>query len=278
MNPKPKILLHKDELKSIGIDIKSLSLLTDVTHPAHRDDHFMFIIQAKGSSTWELDFNTITLESNSLCYVAPGQVHRNISSEKPEGWLFFVDPSFALQQYREVFDTFLNSNQYLLLDKNEDLFELVVLLQKWLESGEALLKAQMLTSLTKTIVGWIAQKILTTNEKRIDFEGSKYVITAKFKQLIQQKFREYKQVKEYADFLNITPLYLNEAIKKITGFAASYWIHQEIILEAKRLLQYTDLNITAVAYELGYDDYAYFSRFFKKNTGTTPLHFRNRKP
>jgi hypothetical protein len=49
VNPKPKILLHKDELKSIGIDIKSLSLLTDVMHPAHRDDHFMFIIQAKGS-------------------------------------------------------------------------------------------------------------------------------------------------------------------------------------------------------------------------------------
>lgn len=76
--------------------------------------------------------------------------------------------------------------------------------------------------------------------------------------------------------LNITPLYLNEIVKEITGFPASYWIQQETILEARRLLYYTDLDIKQIAYRLGYDDHAYFSRFFKKSTGNTASQFRNK--
>ncbi len=77
--------------------------------------------------------------------------------------------------------------------------------------------------------------------------------------------------------LHITPLYLNEIVKEITGFPASYWIHQEIMLEAKRLLYYTNLDVKQIAFDLGYEDHAYFSRFFKKNTGLTAGEFRNTK-
>lgn len=278
MSQKHKILLHKDQLKAIGIDIKPLSVISDLTQPPHRDDHYMFIIQSKGISAWELDFNKIVLETASLCYIAPGQVHRFIETEKSEGWLFFVDTNLTSQQDREVFDTFLNNNQSLFLQENDEIFRLVAILEKWLEEDEVVLKTPMFESLTKTIVGLIALRILHIKEKSSDFGGAKYVLATKFKLLVKQKFKECKQVKEYAAALNITPLYLNEIIKTITGFAASYWIHQEIILEAKRLLYYTDLNIMEIAYELGYEDYAYFSRFFKKNTGTAPLAFRNTKP
>ncbi|GAA5087448.1 hypothetical protein GCM10023210_10290 [Chryseobacterium ginsengisoli] len=96
--------------------------------------------------------------------------------------------------------------------------------------------------------------------------------------MIQIHYKELKQVKEYASLLNITPLYLNEIVKEITGFSASHWIHQEIILEAQRLLYYTDLDIKQIAFQLGYEDHAYFSRFFKKNTGNTASQFRERKP
>lgn len=100
----------------------------------------------------------------------------------------------------------------------------------------------------------------------------------KFRQLIKEQYKDCKLVKDYAALLNITPLYLNEVMKEISGFAASYWIHQEIVLEAQRLLYYTGLDIKEIAFELGYEDHAYFSRFFKKNTGMTASSFRNKKP
>lgn len=54
--------------------------------------------------------------------------------------------------------------------------------------------------------------------------------------------------------------YLNECVKNITGFSVSYHIQQRIILEAKRMLFYTNKSIKEIAIELGYDDYPYFSK------------------
>lgn len=278
MNHKSKILLHKDELPRLGIDIRQISLPSDNSQPPHRDDHYMFIIQSKGSSLWELDFNEIMLEGISICYVVPGQVHRYLKLQKFEGWLLFVDTSFINKEYREIFENFLNFNQSYLLQSDDDLLLLVKILQKWIQDYNDLATSQMIESLTETLVGTIAKRILSNKDKSIDFGGTKYVLATKFKQLVKQKFKKNKQVKDYAILLNITPLYLNEVAKKITGFPASYWIQKEIILEAKRLLSYTDLNITEIAYELGYEDYAYFSRFFKKNTGISPSSFKNKKP
>jgi len=74
--------------------------------------------------------------------------------------------------------------------------------------------------------------------------------------------------------LNVSETYLNEALKKVTGLSVSYWIQQEVLLEAKRLLYYSEMNVKEIAHTLGYTDHTYFSRLFKKTEGTTPLLFR----
>ena len=85
-----------------------------------------------------------------------------------------------------------------------------------------------------------------------------------------------KSPAEYAAALNLSLSYLNEAVKACTGFAVSYWIQYEVILEAKRLLYHTDYNVKEIANELGYEDHAYFSRLFKKMVVQTPVEFRRR--
>jgi len=65
-------------------------------------------------------------------------------------------------------------------------------------------------------------------------------------------------------------------LKKTTGLSVSYWILNEVMLEARRLLYYSQLNVKEITHKLGYDDPAYFSRLFKKATNTTPLAFRER--
>ena len=87
-----------------------------------------------------------------------------------------------------------------------------------------------------------------------------------------------KRPTEYADTLNISSDYLNECVKNTTGNSVSYQIQQRIILEAKRLLYYSDKSVKEISFELGYDDYPYFSRLFTKVAGITAPDFRKQKP
>jgi AraC family transcriptional regulator, transcriptional activator of pobA len=277
LSGKQKILIHKDELKG-GVDVESLAGLDFIDLEQHRDDHYMFILLLKGLFVFELDFNEIMLKDASICYVTPGQVQRYLASKGCEGWLVFVDADLIPKQYRAVFDTFLNSHQVVSAHKDDQVYNLPAILEKWLADDEAPLSIEIATSLIHGISGMITSKILASQKTAVGLNTSKYALANKFKQHVKDKFKESKQVKVYAALLNITPLYLNEVMNEITGFSASYWIQQEVLLEAKRLLSYTGMDVNEIAYELGYEDAAYFSRFFKKNAGVTASDFRNRKP
>lgn len=89
-----------------------------------------------------------------------------------------------------------------------------------------------------------------------------------FLNLIRDNFEKRLTVKEYAQLLLISEQKLNELTKKNTNETTQQLINDLIILEAKRLFNYENLNVKQVAYKLGFDDSHYFSRFFKKQTDT----------
>jgi AraC-like DNA-binding protein len=74
-------------------------------------------------------------------------------------------------------------------------------------------------------------------------------------------------VADYAAGFAVTPNYLNEIIKKSSGIPASEHIKQRVVLEAKRLAAYSDASMKEIAYSLGFDDVAHFSKYFKNVTG-----------
>jgi len=100
------------------------------------------------------------------------------------------------------------------------------------------------------------------------------MITLEFRQLVTQRFKTMKSPADYAEAMHLSLSYLNEIVKETTGFPVSYWIQQEVILEAKRLLYYSQCSVKEIAFELGYEDHTYFSRLFKKQAGQTPGEFR----
>lgn len=275
MSRKDKIPFHREELNVSEIEIASMEGMDKFNLGAHRDDHYMFVIQQQGMFVLELDFNIVTLNGASLSFVTPGQVHKYIDQKNSKGWFVFVDPKLVSIQYRGIFDAFLHYRQVVAVQKENSVFVMTDALGELLNSKNMPMQKSVWQSLIQTIVGMVASHVLQAQEEQSGVSGSKYTLVTKFKQLVKEKFRVNKQVKDYASMIHITPLYLNEMTKKITGFSASYWIHQEIILEAKRLLYYTDLTIMEIAYEVGYEDHAYFSRFFKKNTGITASAFRS---
>jgi AraC-like DNA-binding protein len=97
--------------------------------------------------------------------------------------------------------------------------------------------------------------------------GSRNVLVHRFNALIEQKFRTNKKVSEYANMLLVTPNYLNEIIKQVTGKSAGFHIRQRVALEAIRQVKLTGASMKEVAWQLGFNDNAHFSKFFKKVAG-----------
>ena len=131
---------------------------------------------------------------------------------------------------------------------------------KWQKIHSLILLVYIEISRVKTPLGNIKNQTYLT--KLIQFED-----------LIEENFRNEKFVKEYASKLNITEKHLNRVTKSCIGKTSTQLICERIILEAKRMLFYSNLNVTQIGEELGYFDNSYFVRFFKKNVGMTPLAF-----
>jgi AraC-like DNA-binding protein len=99
-------------------------------------------------------------------------------------------------------------------------------------------------------------------------------ISRKFKNEVYKNLQLHLPVSEYANRLSITPNHLNKSIKSNTGLTASELINRIKITEAKYLLMRADLNVSAVAEQLGFSDSSYFSRFFKKHESVSPIEFQ----
>ncbi len=94
-----------------------------------------------------------------------------------------------------------------------------------------------------------------------------------FQNLLDQEYEKQHHVQFYSDQLNISPKGLNKAVKKDLGRTVSEMIKEKLIIEAKRELYTTSLSIKEIAFKLGFEDPAYFSRFFKKETSRSPKEY-----
>jgi AraC-like DNA-binding protein len=99
-------------------------------------------------------------------------------------------------------------------------------------------------------------------------------IIREFNFLVEQHFKTKHSVAEYAAMLHKSPKTLSNIFSKLGSKTPLQYIQDRKMLEAKRRLRYTDLQIQEIAYEIGYDDIQAFSRFFKKQEGISPTVFK----
>lgn len=96
-----------------------------------------------------------------------------------------------------------------------------------------------------------------------------------FNQLIEQHYKEHLNLTIYSEKMSLTEARLNDICRRLAGLPSKRLITDRLVQEARRLLSYSSISISEIGYELGFQDPAYFTRFFRKNTGITASKYRN---
>ncbi len=247
------------------------------TMGAHRDDHYIFFLVESGAADLMVDFQRMAFVPGTLYFVLPGQVHHRINNDMAYGWFLAVDTGLLTAEQRQVFEQRLVLQQPIHLDPDRlERHQSVLqpLFRHYQNDPTSAFYRQVLYALLQAFTGMVAAEFKYA-EKQSGQRSRKMELAQAFKQALSESYKTRKRPSAYAEALHVSPAYLNEALKQVTGLSVSYWISQEVMLEAKRLLCYTALSVKEIAHELGYDDHAYFFRLFRQHSGMTPLAFRS---
>jgi len=243
---------------------------------SHRDHGYTFILQEKGITQIEIDFQTYSIQAPAIIYLHPNQVHRLIAFEKSELSTWIIEEEILHPEHLRTLNNLIPASALVLSKETLSiLLQMVAVSYTLFEEFEASLYHTALKESINTLAAFIsslyqAQSNLNTTHNRF------HTVARAFRKQLDLRYKTVKRPALYADVMNLSVSYLNECVKIATGQSLSNNIHQRVILEAKRLLYHSDKSVKEIATELGYDDYAYFIRLFVKVTGSKPLHFRRK--
>lgn len=135
------------------------------------------------------------------------------------------------------------------------------------------LKNEMLQMMLKRLL-ILCTRIYKEQTELTSFDRNQLDIVREYNYLVENHFKTKHQVADYASLLNKSPKTLSNLFKKYGNKSPLQVIQDRKILEARRLLQYSDKSIKEIAYEIGYEDIQTFSRFFKKIEGISPSNYK----
>lgn len=286
---KKKIPVHKlKTYTDLGIKLVYLaenqndwSNIDIANMETHRDDYYVFIIMERCEVNITVDFKDFEIGNISIFYIAPGQVQSNFPEKNNMffGWGIAIEPNLIDDIYRKVLTDNLLNQRSIKIEENElkSITQCLSILNNKLSvARDTPIDSKIIFSLLDAFLGMFAKRYQELQEVNINTNSRPFFITSEFRKLLSENFKTMKSPSQYAEILHISMPYLNQAVKKMTGFSVSHWILQENMLEAKRLLYHSNMNVKEIAFVLGYDDHTYFSRLFSNSNGESPLTFRKK--
>lgn len=246
-----------------------------IIEKAHKHDFFIIILFDHASGIHNIDSVDYSIGNREVHVLFPEQIHKWHIQEGSMGYQLMIDKTF-LEQFAPAFRySFTNYQNHPVIRLSNEAFE------KLLYEFNAIRDELLLTQPVNQLISARAAVIAALVSKEAEFDIQEFKVyqsnprLAKFNWLIDKFYKEQKSITFYAEQLNISANYLNILCKKNLKVSANKLIHQRITLESKRLLQTSERSIKEIAFDLGFSDHAYFSNFFKNQTGLNPSQFRS---
>jgi AraC family transcriptional regulator, transcriptional activator of pobA len=240
----------------------------------HKHDFFIINLFESAKGVHNIDFHDYPIGNKQIHILFPGQVHTWNIKPKTTGYQLMIQPNFFERFASFLRFSFSNYMNHPVIPLSNENFKLLKYefdaIRDELNSPDSVQEVvSARAAVIAAIVSKEAEHIFTDLKV---FQSNPRL--AKFNMLIDKFYKQEKLVGFYASKLHISANYLNILCKTHLHVSATRLIQQRILLEAKRLLLTTALSIKEIAFELGFVDHAYFSNFFKAQSGMTPTQFR----
>jgi len=241
------------------------------------------------SCTWQKALVFISLTATGMklrrpvfFFLSPGQTHNLELSHDVEGFIFLFKAEFYLMNQQNknrllnfpFFFSVEQKNPPLLLENDSDKVFLEQLfvrgckeMQKKAGSPQEIIRALLHLLL-------LTCEQLYPEELNLLKKGKGHILVKNFLLLIEENYQNNLRINEFAEMLAVTPNHLSQMVKQIMGKTAHEVLDEKQIIEIKRLLLHSQLAITEIADIMSFIDQSYFTKYFKKHTGITPMQFR----
>jgi AraC family transcriptional regulator, transcriptional activator of pobA len=247
----------------------------------HRHNSYVLVLFTNGSGTHDIDFDTFGIQQGSMFFLQPGQMHHWSLSDDIDGFVvFYSQEMYNLYFRQKTIDAYsfyysLGNSPEMVLNANE-VKDIEPYFYNMLAEyqGNKMMKQDKIINLLDSIHIEIARKY---NETHVLEAHSYNVKIRDFNALLENHFLAEKTASFYASQLHITLKHLNRICNETLKKTTTQVITDRIILEAKRMLMDKKSTVSEIASALGFDDYSYFVRLFKKHAGMTPTVFRGFK-
>lgn len=245
-----------------------------ISHP-HKHDFYLTVLFTKGQGVHDVDFESYPVRPGALFLLKPGQSHHWQLSPDTDGFIFFHTEFFmsGRADERYPFHYYTSGSPMMLLTEDECRTaekQLTDLLNEYL-SGQNYAGRKVCNLIDNFYIDMARMYPYEKHDYPQAASTGHYV--HQFEQLLEQYFRNEKSPGAYAEMLAITPRHLSRLTREYHGKSAGMLIAERVVLEAKRRMAHAQQSLQEVAEELGFEEYAYFSRFFKKHTGMSPRQF-----
>lgn len=236
----------------------------------------------KGKGVIKVNFKEYIIEKNMLLAVLPKHIFHILESSDDfilESLFFSFDFISGLP-IPDDFDIFFNMGAFPCIKVPEktmkNLLSYHTFILKQYNKGIMHYRTQIIRGLLYSLI----LEIGSIYHQDYPFSGRKESsrqeeITEKFFVLLRKDYKEERRVSYYADKMFITTKYLSLAVKNTTGYPVLKWIDEIVITDIKTRLKMSDLTVLQISEELNFTSPSFFCRYFKKNTGMTPMQYKN---
>ncbi|MEQ9378232.1 MAG: helix-turn-helix transcriptional regulator [Imperialibacter sp.] len=243
----------------------------------HRLSFFALLIVTRGTGSHQVDLKKYPLTQGAVIKIAKGQVHAFQENLSYDGVLLAFTEEFVLKYFsRSSVDFITHLYNYHI---SEPLVDNCTFNDFFLEQIDQEIASNN-TYAQKEIIAKIVELYLLRLE-RLSYGSlpsrhskSHYALFIQFKNLVESRELNSRNVKDYAESMSLSAKHLNSIVRQFTLNTAKSFIDQYVILEVKRTIMSSRIGLKEVAYQMGFDEVTNFTKFFKKHTGVSPKQYR----
>lgn len=254
-------------------------------HPCRFDGYIVYFC-VKGNFSVNINLRSYNIRENSLIFYVPGNIFHfeELKKLKDTECVLVAASNNLISSLRfdfgRLYDNSLTAMENPCIRLNEEEFEMCrkyySLTTSLLTSKQPFLKDSLMclgSSLFYYLGSLWKNRIVKADSETNGSLRTKIVFES-FMKLVLEHHNTERSIAFYANKLCLSPKYLSQLVKKVSGKSAPEWIDSFVVLEAKNLLRYSDMGIKEVSYKLNFNSPAIFYRFFKAHTGLTPMEYR----